>query len=98
MKVKTMDEFRDHPGDPLSYQRVEAEISKPDDQYLVSLFNIDTEIEIDGYTGEELNELILYLQYLKSRLDTIEESESGPGLFDGGEFDGEEKTNTRGMG
>ncbi len=96
--LQTLDEFRDHPGDPLSYVNIRGFISKPDGQNIVSLINFDTEEEIDGYTSEEISEIILYLQYIKTRLDTIEESENNPGLFDGGDDNAKEETNTRGMG
>tara|TARA_R100001509_G_scaffold163727_2_gene138991 strand:+ start:269 stop:571 length:303 start_codon:yes stop_codon:yes gene_type:complete len=96
--LQTLDEFRNHPGDPLSYVNIHGFISKPDGQNIVSLVNIDTEEEIDGYTSEEISEIILYLQYIKTRLDTIEESENSPGLFDGGDDNAKEETNTRGMG
>ena len=96
--IKTLDEFRDHPGDPLSYANINAYATKPENEWLVSLVGFDIDEEIDGYTKEELNEIILYLEYIKSRLDIIEDSEKTPGLFDGGDKDGTEETNTRGMG
>ena len=102
--LKTLDEFRNHPGDSLSYVNIQSFVSKPNDMNVVSLVNFDIDEEIDGYTSEEIIELIHYLQYIKDRLDTIEESDNSPGLFDRGEIDGkediegEEETNTRGMG
>ena len=45
--LQTLDEFRDHPGDPLSYVNIHGFISKPDGQNIVSLINFDTEEEID---------------------------------------------------
>ncbi len=95
--LQTLDEFRGHPGDALSYAKIEAHISKPDDMWVASLMGLDTEEEIDGFSKEEINEIILYLQHISNRLDTIEKEEE-PTLFDGGEDDAQEETNTRGVG
>jgi len=95
--LQTLDEFRGHPGDALSYARINAHISKPDDIWVVSLMGLDTDEEVDGFSKEEINEIILYLEHISNRLDTMEKEEE-PNLFDTGEDDAEEETNSRGMG